>query len=62
MHQIADLPHQCLMAIDDRLCGSSVVVEARRRHRPLDLADGALAVGDLGFELIDSCAMGEDST
>jgi hypothetical protein len=53
VHEIADLPHQRLMAIDERLGGGSIVVKARRRHRLLDLADGLLGGGDARFQLLD---------
>ena len=44
------------MAIDDGLRGGPIVVETGRRHGLLDVADGVLALGDPGLEIVDSCA------
>jgi hypothetical protein len=54
MHQIADRPHERLMAIDDRLRCGAILVESWRGHRALDVADGVLAVGDARLELVDA--------
>ena len=53
VHQVADLPHQRLMAIDDGLRCGAVVVETGRRHRALDLANCLLAIGNARFEIVD---------
>src|SRR6185436_1539131 len=53
MHQVADLPHERLMTIDDRLSCGAVLIEPRGRHRLLDLADGLLGLGNACFELFD---------
>jgi hypothetical protein len=53
MHEIADRPHERLMAIDDRLRRGAVLVESWRGHRALDVADGVLAVGDACLEVVD---------
>src|SRR5262245_40184018 len=53
MHEIAHLPHQSLMSVDDCLRSSAVVVKTRRAHGLLDLANGALGVRNSGFELVD---------
>src|SRR5262249_48034941 len=54
MHEIAHLPHQSLMSVDDWLRSSAVVVKTRSAHGLFDLADGALGVRNSGFELVDS--------
>ena len=53
MHKIAYPPHECLMAVDDRLRAGAVLVEARRRHGLFNLPDRGFAFGNLGFELVD---------
>src|SRR5262249_34559183 len=53
VHQVADLPHQGLVPVDGGLRGFAVFVEARRRHRLLDLADGKLALGDFRLQFLD---------
>src|SRR5262245_13361356 len=54
MHQIANLPHQRLMLIDDRLRGAAVVVETWSRHLRLDLTDGLLGLSNTRFEILDA--------
>src|SRR5207245_1679289 len=56
MHQVADLPHQRLVAIDERLGGGAILVETGRGHRRLDVADRALALGDARLEIVDARA------
>ena len=58
MHQVADLPHQSLVTIDQRLGGRAIVVETRRGHRLLELADRRFAFGDARLELIDALLVG----
>ena len=53
-HQIPDLPHQRLMAIDHRLGGVRIVVEAGRGDCRLELLDLRLPVGDAPFQFRDS--------
>ena len=53
VHQIAYFPHQGLMAGDDRLGRFPILIETGRRHRLLDLADGALTRRNLCLELFD---------
>ena len=53
VHQVADLPHERLMAVDDRLGRGAVVVETRGGHRLFDLADRRFGLGDPRFEPID---------
>src|SRR5688572_23884899 len=53
MHELAELPHQGLMAIDERLGLVAIVVETGRRHRRLDLLHRLLVLCDLRFEVGD---------
>ena len=53
VHQVPDLPHQGLMAVDDRLGRLVVLVEARGRHRGFELLDARLGLCDSGLELLD---------
>jgi len=46
------------MAVDEGLGGRAIIVETRRGHGDFDLADGALVLGDAGFELVDAGAAG----
>src|ERR671918_2848465 len=57
VHQIADLPHEGLMAVDNRLGGRAIVVEAGSRHRLLQFPDRGFALGDSRFEVIDTRTM-----
>ena len=56
MHQIADLPHQRLVAVDDGLGRGAVVIEAGGGHGLFDIADLLLGRGDPGLEILDSRA------
>ena len=58
MHEVADLPHQRLVTIDQRLGSGAIVVEARRAHGLFELADRGFAFGDARFELIDALLVG----
>jgi len=60
MHEVADLPHQGLMAVDERLRGGPIVVEAGRCHCCFDLPDRLLAFGNARFEVVDARAAGVD--
>src|SRR5215207_4144406 len=51
VHQLADLPHQRLVAINDRLSGVPLLVEPGRSHRRFELGDRALPIGNAGFEV-----------
>ena len=53
MHQIADLPHQRLMLVDDRLGPGAILIEARRRHLLFDGSDGRFTLRDPRLELFD---------
>ncbi len=53
MHQVAQLPHEGLVPIDDRLRLVAIFVEARLRHRGLDLFHQLLAFGNPRFEIGD---------
>ena len=53
MHQIAELPHERLMAIDQRLSLFAVVVKPGRRHGGFDFFHRLLAIGDPRFEIRD---------
>jgi hypothetical protein len=50
MHQVADLPHQRLVAVEDRLRRGSVVVEAGGGHRLFELLNLGFGLGDSRFE------------
>ena len=51
MHQVAELPHERLMAIDQRLGLFAIVIEAGRRHGGFDFFHRLLAIGDPRFEI-----------
>src|SRR5262249_27391127 len=53
VHQVAHLPHQGLVAIDDRLGGLMVLVEAGSGHGGLELLDAGFRLGDPGLELLN---------
>ena len=54
VHQVADLPHQRLVAVDDRLRGGAIVVEARAPPSSVRCSRMALlALGDSRFERLD---------
>jgi hypothetical protein len=53
MHEVADLPHEALVAIDDRLGTGAILVKTGRGHLLLDLADCRFGLGDPGFERRD---------
>ena len=53
MHQVSNFPHQGLVLVDHWLGGRAVFIEARRRHRLLEVADGLLALRDAGLEVFD---------
>jgi hypothetical protein len=53
MHEVADLPHEALVAIDDRLGTGAILVKAGRGHLLLDLTDCRFGLGDAGFERRD---------
>jgi hypothetical protein len=57
IHEIADLPHERLVAIDDWLGGRAVIIEARRGHRLLQLPDRSLTFRDARLEIVDAGAM-----
>src|SRR5258706_5299802 len=58
VHEVADLPHQSLMAIDYGLGAGAILVETRRGHLLLDCFDRRLGLGDAGFESGDSSLTG----
>jgi hypothetical protein len=53
-HQVADFPHQGLVPIARLLRGSTILIEAWRRHRPFELLDLSFALGDPTFEVGDA--------
>src|SRR5215471_17345885 len=53
-HEIADLPHEGLMAIARLLRGDVIVVEALPRHRRFELLDLRFALRDARFEFGDA--------
>src|SRR5688572_25682450 len=53
-HQVADLPHQRLVLVDELLRGVAVVIEPRGGHRRLEFLDPGFAVGDPCFQLGDT--------
>jgi hypothetical protein len=50
MHEVADLPHEALVPIDDRLGTGAILIKAGCGHLLLDLADCRFGLGDAGFE------------
>ena len=58
VHQIADLPHQCLMSIDHRLGRCPIGIEPGGGHALLQVPDGPFRFGDPGFEPLDLRAAG----
>ena len=54
MHELAELPHEGLMTINQRLGLIAVLVEPGGRHRRLDLLHRLLALGDSRFEVRDA--------
>src|SRR5439155_15822169 len=54
MDELADLPHQGLMAVDHRLGVGAVVVETGGSHLRLDVANRRLALGDSPLERLDA--------
>jgi hypothetical protein len=54
VHQITHFPHERLMLVDNGLRGGPILVETGGRHRELDVADGLLALGDPGLEIVDA--------
>jgi len=54
MHQIADLPHEGLMLVDDRLGVLMVVIEPRSRHRRLDIANRLFPLGNAALKIVDA--------
>ena len=58
MHKVSDLPHQSLVTIDEGLRGGAIVVEARRGHGLLELADRGFAFGNACLELVDALLVG----
>jgi hypothetical protein len=53
-HQVADFPHQRLMAIDDRLRSRGILVETRFRHRRFELLHFGFARRDARLEIGDA--------
>ena len=53
MHELADLPHEGLVAVDQGLCLVAVIVKTRGRHGRLDLLHRLFALGNPGFEVGD---------
>ena len=51
VHQVADFPHERLMAADERLGALAFLVEAWGGHLGLDVPNRLLALGDSSFEL-----------
>src|SRR5688572_7026755 len=51
--EVAHLPHQGLMAVDEFAGRLAVVVEAGRGHRRLQFLDARLTLGDAGLEVRD---------
>ena len=58
VHQVADLPHQRLVAVEDRLRGGPVVVEAGGGHRLFELLDRGFGFGNSRFERGEAIAAG----
>src|SRR5262245_40421478 len=56
MNQVADLPHQGLVASDRGLRGGAIVVEAGCCHRTFDVLDRLFGLRDARFKLVDSVA------
>ena len=52
--ELADLPHQGLMAVDHRLGVGAVVVETGGGHLRLDVPNRRLALGDSLLERLDA--------
>jgi hypothetical protein len=50
-HEVADFPHQRLMAIDQFSGALAVVVKAGRGHRGLELLHARLALGNTAFQV-----------
>ena len=55
-HQVADFPHQRLMAIDHRLRSRGILVETRLRHRRFELLHLGLGRRDARLEIRDALA------
>jgi hypothetical protein len=58
MHKVADLPHQRLVFVDDRLGSRTIFIEPRSGHPLLEIPDGIFGRGDLRFEGVDFRAPG----
>src|SRR5581483_6021648 len=56
VHEIPDLPHQRLMALDNGPGRFPIVVEPGRRHGLLELANRTFDLRDSGLEAIDGRA------
>src|SRR5687767_5191248 len=57
-HQVADLPHEGLVLVDDRARRLVVLVKAGRAHDGLELFDRLLAVRDARLETVDALLPG----
>ena len=53
-HQVADFPHQRLMAIDDRLRSCGILIKPRFRHRRFQLLHFGFARRDARLEIGDA--------
>src|SRR5687767_56236 len=56
--EVAHLPHQRLVPVDQLLRRIAVVIEAGRGHRRLELLDARLALGNAGLEIGDALLQG----
>ena len=54
IHEIADLPHQALVAVDHRLGAGAILLEPRGRHLLFDLPDGGFGLCDAGLQCCNS--------
>ena len=53
VHEVANLPHQILVSVDEGLRCSAILVKPGRRHLLLELADRGFGFGDPRLERVD---------
>jgi len=58
VHQVANLPHQRLVAVENRLGGGPVVVETGGGHRLFEFLDRGFGFGNSRFERGDAIEAG----